>query len=41
MAKIIRGNKPLPQKDDCGCGRTVKITERRKLNIKKTIKKRL
>jgi hypothetical protein len=38
MAKIVK--KPLPKEDDCGCGRPVKITERKKLNIKRTIKKR-
>jgi len=36
---IIRGNKQIPNDDDCGCGRPVKITERKKL-IKKVIKKR-
>jgi hypothetical protein len=38
MAKVIR--KPLPQDDDCHCGKPVKITERKKLVVKKTIKKR-
>lgn len=40
MAKVIKGQKPLKTNDDCGCGKPVKITERKKLVIKKTIRKR-
>jgi hypothetical protein len=36
---VIRGNKQIPDEDDCRCGRPVKITERKKL-VKKVIKKR-
>jgi hypothetical protein len=31
--------RPMPI-DDCGCGRPVKITDRKKLVVKKIIKKR-
>jgi len=36
MAKVIKKR----NEDDCNCGRPVKITERKKLEVKKTIKKR-
>ena len=36
MSRIIKAVKP---KDDCGCGKRVKKTERRKIVYKKTIKK--
>ena len=37
MANI---RKPLPKEDDCGCGRPVKITERKRLAAKRVINKR-
>lgn len=40
MTKIIKGKKQLPSDDDCRCGKPVKITERKKLQYKKAIKKR-
>jgi hypothetical protein len=40
MKKVIKGNKPLPNEDDCRCGKPVKITERKKLEYKKTVRKR-
>jgi len=40
MVKIIKATKPLPKENDCGCGRQVKKTERKKIIYKKTIKKR-
>lgn len=39
MGKIIKAVKPLP-KDDCGCGRRVKKTERKPIVYKKTVRKR-
>ena len=36
MANI---RKPNP-KDDCGCGKSVKITERKKIEYRRTIKKK-
>ena len=35
---VIRGNKQIPDENDCHCGRSVKITERKKL-VKKVIKR--
>ena len=40
MTKIIRGNKPIPKEDDCRCGKPVKITERKKITYKKTVRKK-
>ena len=34
-----KNNKKLPKKDDCGCGKAVKVTERKRYNIKKITKK--
>lgn len=39
MTKVIKGNKKLPDMNDCKCGKSVKITERKKLEYKKSIKK--
>lgn len=36
----IKGNKQLSKEDDCGCGKPVKITERKKIIYKKTIRKK-
>lgn len=36
----IKENKQLPKEDDCKCGKPVKITERKKIQYKKTIKKK-
>lgn len=41
MTNIIKGKKILSYDDDCKCGKAVKISERKKLGIKRTIKKRL
>ncbi len=40
MTKIIKGKKELPKDDDCRCGKSVKITERKKLEYKKIVKKK-
>jgi hypothetical protein len=37
MANI---RKPHPKEDDCGCGKSVKITERKKIEYRRIIKKR-
>jgi hypothetical protein len=33
--------KPLQKEDDCGCGKSVKITERKKINYRRIIKKKV
>lgn len=38
MGRIVKAVKP--KHDDCGCGKPVKKTERRKIIYKKTIRKR-
>jgi len=38
MANI---RKPLQKEDDCGCGKSVKITERKKINYRRIIKKKV
>lgn len=38
MSRIVKAVRP--KEDDCGCGKRVKKTERRKIIYKKTIKKR-
>lgn len=40
MANYIKGNKKIPKQDDCRCGKSVKITERKKLEYKKIVKKK-
>lgn len=40
MIKIIKGKKPIPKEDDCGCGKRVKKNERKKIPFKKTIKRK-
>lgn len=39
MVKIIKAVKPKLKEDDCGCGRRVKKTKRKKIVYKKTIKR--
>jgi len=41
MAKAIKNNKSIPKEDDCKCGKSVKITQRKNIGYKKTIKKRI
>lgn len=36
----IKGKTNLPKENDCGCGKSVKVTERKKIVYKKTISKR-
>jgi hypothetical protein len=40
--KIIKGNKPINNEDDCHCGKPLRINDprRKKIIIKRTIKKR-
>lgn len=38
--KMKTNTNTKPKEDDCKCGRRVKITERKKIIYKKTIKKR-
>jgi hypothetical protein len=41
MKTINKISMHVPKGDDCGCGKPVKITERKKINYKQTIKKRM
>lgn len=40
MVRMIKGTKSLPKEKDCGCGKTIKRTDKKKLVYKKKIKRR-
>jgi hypothetical protein len=42
MTNVIKGGKPIPKEDDCGCGKPLKVNDprRKNINTKKTIPKR-
>ena len=37
---ILKGKSVIPKEDDCNCGKSVKITKRKKIEYKKTINKK-
>ena len=40
MVKIIKGNKPIPQDNDCHCGKPLRVNDPAKKKILRIVKKK-